>query len=250
MAIVQQQLRNTTAASKPGDLEPGQLAYNLADHLGYIGNGSNAKTLVDGSAGAPAPTAGKGWLEFPLKISTIATSLDGTFVPEPGTLTPPAAAPTNGQVLTWDATADGGTGGYVPSTPGSVSVYSISNDDANIGTGGTTTTDLNAGLIGNGDITAPTDLNSGDSCIVTDSGNPDTSANVPPGSYTWDGAAWLLSPSGGGANAVGDLVNVNITPTTVTGANQTAFMVRDASVISETAANAYKLATAIDAGTY
>lgn len=250
MAIVQQQLRNSSAAAKPGDLEPGQLAYNLADSLGYIGNGSNTKTLVDGSTSAPSPTAGKGWLEFPLKISTIAAGLDGTFIPDPGTLTPPAGPPTSGQVLAWDPAADGGSGAYVPTTPGSVSVYSISNDDANIGTGGTTTTDLNAGLIANGDITGVGDLNSGDSCIVTDSGNPDTSPNVGPGSYTWDGASWLLAPSGGGANLLGELTNVTVTPQAVLGTNQAGYLVRDTSVASETAAGAYKISTGIDSGTY
>jgi hypothetical protein len=250
MAILQQQLRNSTAAAKPGDLEPGQLAYNLADSLGYIGNGGNQKTLVDGSTGAPAPTAGKGWIEFALKVADIATVLDGTFIPDPGTFTGPPPAPTNGQVLTWDSTADGGAGGYVPATPGSPAVYSIPNDDANIGTGGPLTADLNAGLIGIGAITSAGDLNTGDSCIVTDSGNPDTSANVPPGSYTWDGTVWILSPSGGGANILSDLANVNTTPTAVTGANQAGLLVRDTTVVTETAAGAYKITTSVDSGTY
>ncbi len=249
MAIVQQQLRNSTAAAKPGDLEPGQLAYNLADSLGYIGNGTNIKVDIGGGTVAPAPTAGKGWLEFPLKIGDIASGLDGQFVPDPSSLAPPAGAPTPGQVLTWDPTADGGSGAYVPATPGSISVYSIANDDVNIGVGGTTTTDLNAGLIGNGEITGPGDLNSGDSCIVTDSGNPDTSANVPPASYTWDGTVWLQSP-GGGASILGDLTNVNITPTSVQGVDQGGFLVRDTSVVGETAANAYKITTGIDSGSY
>ena len=249
MTVRQQQLRSTSAAAKPGDLEPGQLAYNLADSLGYLGNGTDTKTDIGGSPVLPAPSVGKGWIEFPLRISTIANGLDGSFVPDPSALNPPASAPTSGQVLTWDPAADGGTGAYVPQTPGAIAVYSIANDDANIGTGGTTTTDLNAGLIANGDITGVGDLNAGDSCIVTDSGNPDTSPNVSPGSYIWDGAAWLAS-GGGGANVLGDLANVNTTPTAVGGANQTGFMVRDSSVVGETSPGAYKVSTTIDSGTY
>ena len=250
MAIVQQQLRNTSAASKPGDLEPGQLAYNLADTVGFLGNGSNAKTLMDGSTSTPAPTVGKGWIEFPLKASDVAALIEGNFIPNPDTLISPPAAPSTGQVLTWDTGADGGAGAYVPKTPGSVSVYSIANDDPNIGTSGVTTADLNTGLIAAGSITAPGDLNTGDSCVVTDSGNPDTSAQVGPGSYTWDGSQWLKAPSGGGASLLGELLNVSTPPTVVGGANQGGFFVRDTSVAGETATGAYKISTAIDSGSY
>ena len=250
MAIVQQQLRNSTASAKPGDLEPGQLAFNLADSLGYIGNGSNGKTDIAGVVVTPAPTAGKGWLEFPLKAGDIATLLSGNFVTNPSTLTPPVFPPTNGQVLSWSATANGGTGAYVPVTPGSISVYSLPNNNGGIGTGGPATADLNAGLIAAGEITSSADLNSGDSCIITDSGSADTSTNVPTGSYTWDGSVWLLSPSGGGANLLGDLTNVNISPVAVAGSGQSGVLVRDTTVAAETGTGAYKVTTTIDAGTY
>ena len=250
MAIVQQQLRNTSAASKPGDLEPGQLAYNLADSLGFLGNGSNAKTLMDGSTSTPAPTVGKGWIEFPLKASDVASLIAGDFIPNPDTLISPPAAPSSGQVLTWDSAADGGSGAYVPKTPGSVHVYSIANDDTNIGTAGTTTADLNTGLIAAGSISAPGDLMTGDSCVVTDSGNPDTSSAVGPGSYVWDGTGWLKSPTGGGATLLGELLNVSTPPTTVAATNQGGFFVRDTSVTSDTATGAYKFTTIIDCGEY
>ena len=190
MTIIQQQLRNSSASVQPGDLEPGQLAYNLADSLGYIGNGGDDKIDVEGSTVLPAPAAGKGWLEFPLKVSTIAAGL--SFVPDPSGLTPPAAVPIDGQMLAWDSTANGGTGAYVPTTPGGIAVYTIANYDPSIGTSGTTTTDLNAGLIATTPITGPGDLISGDKCVVTDSTNPPTSASVPAGSYIWTGAEWLL----------------------------------------------------------
>ena len=250
MAIVQQQLRNSTASAQPGDLEPGQLAFNLADSLGYIGNGSNGKINIAGGVVTPAPTAGKGWLEFPLKAGDIGNLLKGTFVTNPSTLTPPVGAPSNGQVLTWSATANSNAGAYVPVTPGSTSVYSLANNDGGIGTGGPATADVNAGLIAAGEITSSTDLNSGDSCIITDSGNADTSANVPPGSYTWDGSIWLMSPSGGGANLLADLTNVNVTPVAVVATGQAGVLVRDTTVVAENATGAYKVTTTLDAGTY
>lgn len=247
MAIIQQQLRSTSASGKPGDLEPGQLAYNLTDSKGYLGNGSSSKTLIDGST--TVATANKGWIEFPLKVADITALQEGVFLPDPGSFAG-SVSPTPGQVLTWDATADGGTGGYVPVTPGSISVYTIANDDSNIGTSGTTTADLNAGLIAKGGITAASDLNSGDSCIVTDSGNADTSTGVPPGSYTWDGTAWLLAPSGGGATLLSELLNVSVPLTTVDGEKQGGFLVRDLTVSGETSPGAYKVVTSIDSGGY
>jgi hypothetical protein len=226
------------------------LAYNLADTVGFLGNGSNSKTLINGSTSTPAPTNGKGWIEFPLKASDVAALIEGDFIPNPTTLISPPAAPSSGQVLTWDIGANGGAGAYIPKTPGSISVYSIANDNSNIGSSGTTSSDLNAGLIADGIITGTSDLNTGDSCVVTDSGNPDTSPQVGPGSYTWNGTIWLKSPTGGGATLLGELLNVSTPPTVVGGVNQGGFFVRDTSVTGETATGAYKISTAIDSGSY
>ena len=117
MAIVQQQLRSGSSGSVPGDLEPGQLAYNLNDAVGFLGNGGNTKTLKDGSIATPAPTAGKGWIEFALKADDISQLIAGDFIPNPSTLASPPPDPTDGQVLTWDPTADAGSGAYIPKDP-------------------------------------------------------------------------------------------------------------------------------------
>ena len=117
MATVQQQFRSSIASSKPGSLEPGQLAYNLEDSFGYLGNGGNSKVLRDGTIHQPAPLPGKGWLEFPLKVSDITALQEGAFVPAPSSLINPPAPPSNGQVLAWNDTANGGGGAYVPTTP-------------------------------------------------------------------------------------------------------------------------------------
>ena len=253
MAVVFQQLRSSSANTPPGDLEPGQLAFNLADSKGYIGNGTNAKTKADGSAGTPSPTAGKGWLEFNLKASDIAALLTGgstpSLVSDSRSFTAPVT-PTAGQVLTWNAAANGGAGGYVPATPGSTAVYSLANNAASLNSGGSLTADMIAGLIAGTTVTAKTDLHAGDAVIVTDSGSADASANVGPGSYLYDGTSFLKQPGGGGASNLGDLLNVNTATSAVSSTNQVGFLVRDGSVATETDPGAYKVTTSIDAGTY
>ena len=254
MAAVFQQLRSSSANTPPGDLEPGQLAFNLADSKGYIGNGTNAKTKADGSAGTPSPTAGKGWIEFNLKASDIAALLTGgatpSLVSDSRSFTAPVV-PTAGQVLTWNVTANGGAGGYVPATPGKTAVYSVANDLASLNSGGSLTADMVAGLIAGTAVTAKTDLHAGDAVIVTDSGNKDASANIGPGSYLYDGTNFLKQPGGGGgASNLGDLLNVNTATSAVSSTNQVGFLVRDGSVGTETSPGAYKVTTSIDAGTY
>ena len=253
MAVVFQQLRSSSANTPPGDLEPGQLAFNLADSKGYIGNGTNANTKADGSAGTPAPTAGKGWIEFNLKASDIAARLTGGATPSLVSDSRSFAAPvvpTAGQILTWNAAANGGAGGYVPSTPGKTAVYSVANDLAALNSGGTLTADVVAGLIAGTTVTAKTDLHAGDVAIITDSTRADASTNVGPGAYIYDGPNFLKQPNGGGASNLGDMLNVNTAASAVTGANQAGFLVRDSSVATETSAGAYKVTTALDAGTY
>lgn len=244
MAIIQQQLRSTSASGKPGDLEPGQLAYNLQDSRGFLGNGSSSKTLIDGSS-TPS-NANKGWIEFPLKVADITALQEGVFLPDPASFAN-SVSPTPGQVLAWDASANG-TGGYVPVTPGSISVYTLVSNDANIGRTGDRTDDLNQGMLLT-NLVSPAALNSGDSCIVTDGGS-NTSSAVPPGSYTWDGSDWLLAPSGGGATLLDELLNVNTGLTRVDADKQGGFLVRDLTVSGETSPGAYKVVTSIDSGGY
>lgn len=254
MAVVFQQLRSSSANTPPGDLEPGQLAFNLADSKGYIGNGTNTKTKADGSAGTPGPTAGKGWIEFSLKATDIAALLAGGATPSLVSDSRSFAAPvtpTAGQFLSWSAAANGGAGGYIPVTPGKTAVYSVANDLAALNSGGgSATADLVAGLISGTTVTAKTDLHAGDTVVITDSGNTDASTNVAPGSYIYDGTNFVALPSGGGAANLGDLLNVNTATSAVAGTNQAGFLVRDSSVGTETSAGAYKVTTALDAGTY
>ena len=64
------------------------------------------------------------------------------------------------------------------------------------------------------------------------------------------GTPVLVGDGAGGASNLGDLLNVNIATSAVSGANQAGFLVRDASVGTETDPGAYKVTTALDAGTY
>lgn len=254
MAFVLQQLRNSGAGTKPGDLEPGQLAFNLSDSKGYLGNGTNAKTLVDGSSASPAPTVGKGWLEFSLKAADIAAVLTAGATPstvkDSRTFAVPIV-PSAGQILAWDATANGGAGGYVPKTPGKTAVYSIANDLAALNaSSGNVTGDLVAGLIAGTAVTAKTDLHAGDIAIVTDSTKADASANVGPGTYIYDGTSFHKEPGGSGASNLGDLLNVNTATAAVAAANQAGFLVRDSSVATETNPGAYKVVSVFDCGEY
>ena len=248
MAFTLQQLRSSSAGTKPGDLEAGQLAFNLADSKGYLGNGTSLKTAADGST--TAANAGKGWIEFDLKATNIASLISSQFLTNPATWTVPAVA-SAGQVLTWDAAANSGAGGYTPKTPGSVDVYSIANDAAALNaSSGNATGDLVAGLVAATSITAKTDLSAGDLVVVTDSGNVDASGNVTVGSYIYDGTNFIAMPSGGHLSYLNDLLNVNTATATVAAANQAGVLVRDSSVATETSPNAYKLVTTLDLGTY
>lgn len=243
-----QQLRSASAGTHPPSLEPGQIAFNLADSAMYLGNGGNANQLADAAATAPpAPPAGKGWIQFKLKIADIAAALlAGTaplVVADSRSLGTPVA-PTAGQLLTWDDTVKA----YLPKTPGAVKVLSLTKTAANAGTDATATLALVAALTSGGKITASADLHAGDQVIVTDDGSADRVAA--PGGYVWDGAAFIGLPSGGGAKVVSDLLNVTVAPVPVAAADVGGFLVRDMSVAAETDPGAWKVTTAIDMGIY
>lgn len=78
MTTILKHTHSETLANKPGDLEPGQVAVNSAYHSIYVGNASNAKELYSGGVGAPAPTAGKGWIEYKVGKSAYAPVVDLT----------------------------------------------------------------------------------------------------------------------------------------------------------------------------
>jgi hypothetical protein len=94
MSISLQQLRSLTPGVEPFSLQPGQICFNLADRLMFVGDGSNFKTSFDGSQ--VLGELGGGWFAAPLSFS----ELNNYYVVSPqyyGDL------PIDGQVLSWDA---------------------------------------------------------------------------------------------------------------------------------------------------
>ena len=246
-----QQLRSASAGTHPPSLAPGQLAINTADNALYWGNGSNVGQLADGTNTLIAPPAGQGWIQFKLKAADLATAMTSGTTPavvadSRGFAAP--AVPAAGQILTWDPAANGGKGGYVPKTPGSVKVLSLTKTQADAGGPGSVTQAIVKALTTATAITGAGDLHAGDQAIVSD----DKSAGilVAAGAYVWNGTAWLGLPSGGGATLMSQLTNVAVAPVAVTAANIAGVLVRDSSVANETAPGAWKVTTILDAGTF
>lgn len=65
MTTVVQNLNTSTAGTKPttSGLLKGQIAFNIPDKLMFVGDGSDAHTLLDGTTGTTAPPTGKGFYE-------------------------------------------------------------------------------------------------------------------------------------------------------------------------------------------
>lgn len=61
MATKIQNLYSLSAGNQPGDLLPGELAYNLADGFTYLGTGGNNYVDTLGNVIGPATAAGGGW---------------------------------------------------------------------------------------------------------------------------------------------------------------------------------------------
>lgn len=74
-----------------------------------------------------------------------------------------------------------------------VTIFSASNDDPGL-VGGNVTDVINAVLLTNESISSIGILRPGNTLLVTDSGNPDTSVYVSIGQYLFDGQDWLRIP--------------------------------------------------------
>jgi len=96
MSISLQQLRSTTPGVQPLSLSPGQICFNVADRVMYVGDGSNFKKSFDGTE--VAGVAGAGWFSIPLTFN----ALGEYYIANPQYYND---NPLAGQVLTWDSTA-------------------------------------------------------------------------------------------------------------------------------------------------
>jgi hypothetical protein len=64
MSLSVQQTRSSVPGESPEGLLPGQLAFNLADNILFLGNGSDERTDIGGNPVLPPPPAGQGWVSF------------------------------------------------------------------------------------------------------------------------------------------------------------------------------------------
>lgn len=93
MTIRVQNLRSKTPGVKPSALLPGQLCFNLADHILYVGTGSDINRDINGQT---EPTAeGTGWI-------AVSIALD-FFLKNPEKV---GVVPSNGDVLTYSASME------------------------------------------------------------------------------------------------------------------------------------------------
>jgi hypothetical protein len=211
MSLIVQQLRTTSATALPTQLEPGQLAVNLANGWILMGDGSNGVSAagvgltagtrtIFGVAGVVVPAgvaAGKGYEIYELK-------------------NPPATVRIfSGTGATIDA-ANGGTGTMTVRT----TAYIVAS----------TTPPANQ-------INSAADLRSGDTIVVSGG-----TAGSPGGSYVWDGSSWLLT-----GGALPDATNRG--PAGTAGTKGVVYLARDTDVkptaqVGATAPDALAVATA------
>lgn len=94
MSMILQNLRSTIPGVVPGELAPGQLCFNLADDIMFVGDGSGFQTSFDGSQVAVA--AGTGWFSIPLHLNGLAEY----FLQNPASY---GDIPADGDVLTYSS---------------------------------------------------------------------------------------------------------------------------------------------------
>lgn len=134
--MILQNLRSTTPGVTPPTLAPGQLCFNLADELMFVGDGSNFYTSFSGTQ-APAPP-GSGWFAFPLSLDGFSTY----FLLNPEEYGP---APTDNQILAYS----GSIGKPVwknASTFGGNSVYPTTNAAVAAAPGATVSEKISAAI--------------------------------------------------------------------------------------------------------
>lgn len=94
MSMILQNLRSVSPGVVPEGLAPGQLCFNLADDIMFVGDGSNTKTSFDGTQIPAAP--GEGWFSIPLRQSSLADF----FLVNPESY---GEIPADGEILTYSS---------------------------------------------------------------------------------------------------------------------------------------------------
>jgi hypothetical protein len=136
MALTIQNLRSVSPGIEPPSLLPGQISFNVADKILYVGDGSNFKTDFNGNQVAGTP--GEGWYAMPMDFD----SLGEYYVPNPAYY---GDIPTDQQVLAWSTALNHpiwitGTGG------GGSQVYVVTNAQVASAPGATTSAKISAAI--------------------------------------------------------------------------------------------------------
>ena len=116
MSIILQNLRSETPGFTPTGLSPGQLCFNVADDIVFIGDGTNTQTLFDGTQ-TPV-TLGTGWFSVPLSRNI----LDTFFISNPASY---GDNPADGDVLAYSASV--GKPVWLPSSSETTAIYTTTN---------------------------------------------------------------------------------------------------------------------------
>jgi hypothetical protein len=101
-------LRSTTAGNAPASLKAGEIAFNFADKILFVGDGTSFYTAIDGTQTA-ASTPLEGWFAVSLNdyaaIASAQSDASDALAGLADKIDKPAAAGTAGQVLSWNGTA-------------------------------------------------------------------------------------------------------------------------------------------------
>jgi hypothetical protein len=101
-------LRSTTAGNAPASLKAGEIAFNFADKILFVGDGTSFYTAIDGTQTA-ASTPLEGWFAVSLNdyaaIASAQSDASDALAGLSDKIDKPAAAGTAGQVLSWNGTA-------------------------------------------------------------------------------------------------------------------------------------------------
>lgn len=192
MAVTLQHLRTTAASKIPTSLEPGQVAFNLANGWLFVGNGGN-DILVKGSAVAtysttaavlgvsgvsiPAQPTGKGYEIYQLSNSGLATGGARPSAPATGQVFVDTSVSGKPAMVVWNGSA------WVPPI-NPPKVYALSDAEYSAAAGSGVTAKALAALTTK--LTAAPALNSGDTLIIGGTG-------ADAGTYIYNGTGWTKS---------------------------------------------------------
>lgn len=169
MAISLLNLRTSIAGQKPASLQAGQICFNLADKLMYVGDGSDSNADFNGGSTPGVP--GSSWFSMPLD----AAGFGDSFLISPNVY---GQLPSGGDTLQWNSGLDhlewvpGGSAG------GGSAGYLMTNSDVVSATGVSVTAKINA-------VIAPAVAQSGNTAVVQG-----VSGDLYEGVYFFVGSTW------------------------------------------------------------